>query len=473
MNGGRPTEEARSKRAARRGHRDDEVAYLAYHDGLTGLANRVALQDLLEETIERASRDGRPLALVYIDLDDFKLVNDSLGHEAGDELLIEVAARLRTVTRPGDVLARQGGDEFLLLISDPDGGAGSASGLAETVAQRCWFELRAALDRPFEIGDAVFQIDASLGVSVFPDDAGDSQTLLRHADAAMYGAKRAGGGFAVYEAQRRDPLARLSLAARMRRALAAEEFELHYQPVCDLGESLPVRGVESLVRWRDPERGLVPPLEFIPEAERMGVIEALGDWVLQEATQQARAWREQGLAPMVSVNVSPRELRRPGFAENFITVIEARGLEPAGFIVELTESSWVLETTRIMPVLEALSEAGVRLALDDFGAGYSSLARLRALPADIIKIDRAFLEGIPEDPQARAIVSAILALADACGRDVVAEGVETEGQLRFLAECGCRIAQGYQICPPGPAADVTPMIRARLLDHRRLGPPAR
>ena len=437
---------------------------LAYHDALTGLPNRAALLERLEAAVEAAAADAGSVALLYIDLDDFKLVNDSLGHAAGDEVLRQVTTRLRSVIRSTDVLARQGGDEFMILVPRLEADAGSAVDVADAM----WKQVRSALDDPFTFGEAVFQVDASVGVSVFPEDAADAEGLQMHADAAMYSAKDSGGGCAVYEPRSDDPLARLSLAARMRRALANDEFEMHYQPIYELGDAPRMRGVEALIRWRDPQRGMIPPLDFIPVAEHTGVIDAIGDWVLGEVTRQARLWLDEGLAPNFGVNVSPRQLRRSGFAKRFASAIEARGLDPRRFVVELTESTSMLDADRSAPALHALRAAGLRLALDDFGAGYSSLARLRVLPVDVIKIDRAFLAGIPEDPQACAIVAAILGLADACGCDVVAEGIETPEHLAFLTGKGCRLGQGFHLGRPVPADEITLALREHLMENRRV-----
>jgi diguanylate cyclase (GGDEF)-like protein len=441
-----------------------DVAYLAFHDPLTGLPNRARVRDHLEAALLECERNGHAVALLYVDLDDFKLVNDSLGHAAGDELLREVAARLGAVARDGDLLSRQGGDEFLMLLSglERDSAAATATAVAEEVGN--------AFGRSFSIGEAVFEIGASVGISVYPADAAGANELHMHADAAMYQAKEAGAGHAFYEPSDTDPLARLSLAARMRRALAADEFELHYQPIYELagGSDPKIRGVEALIRWRDPQRGLVPPDQFIPVAERTGVIDAIGDWVIGAVARQAREWQDEGLLPNFGVNVSPRQLRRPRFHEGFVAKLVALDLDPSRFVVELTESTWMLEAHRATPVLEALSDAGVRLALDDFGAGYSSLGRLRRLSVAVIKIDRSFMNGLPDDDQACAIVAAILQLADTVGCDVVAEGVETAEQLAFLSLHGCRLAQGFHLARPMPAEHVTPLLRDGLLTRRRI-----
>jgi predicted signal transduction protein with EAL and GGDEF domain len=403
------------------------LAHLAYHDPLTGLPNRTQLAERLSTALPRTAPGGGSVALLSIDLDDFKLVNDGLGHAAGDELLRQVAARLSSVRRPGDVLARQGGDEFILLV-----------------------ELAAE-------GDAA---------ALHPGDAEDAETLHRHADSAMYRAKESGGGFAAYLSGAADPLERLSMAAALRRGLSEQAFSVHYQPVYRLADR-GMMGVEALVRWNDPVRGPVSPAEFIPVAEKTGVIHALGDWVLAEVCRQAVAWQAEGLGPNIGINVSPRQLQRPAFAEEFASSVLGAGLDPGQIVVELTETAWMVEAARTLRALDRLAEVGFVVALDDFGAGYSSLARLRRLPVGIIKIDRAFLVDLPGDPQAVAIVEAILALAGACGCDVVCEGVETEPQIAFLRERGCRLAQGFALARPESAESATARLRRELVAGRR------
>jgi diguanylate cyclase (GGDEF)-like protein len=446
---------------------EPEVAFLAYHDALTGLPNRALLAERLEPAMIAAQAAGQALALLYIDLNDFKPVNDALGHAAGDALLCEVAERLRWAIRRDDLLVRQGGDEFLILLAplgvEPGGDLHAA---ARAAATACADRVAGALQSPVVVGDAELQVTVSVGASVFPFDAGDAEALHKHADAAMYSAKSSGGGCAIYERGIADPLARLSLAARLRRALEREEFELHYQPIWRVRERV-VMGVEALLRWRDPERGLVSPGDFIAVAEQTGVIDALGDWAPGELCRQAVSWSAEGLTPNFGLNVSPRQLRRPGFAERVRRTLDEHGHDPRRFVLEVTESAWTVEAARTLPVIAELRASGLVLALDDFGAGYSSLTRLRDLPVVVIKIDRAFMRGIPDDPQAVAMVTAILRLAGACGCDVVAEGVEHEAQLRFLAERDCRLAQGFHLGHPLPADEITPLLHRRLLPERR------
>ena len=438
---------------------ETRLAYLAYHDPLTGLPNRALLAERLEAALARAGDDGS-VVLLSIDLDDFKLVNDGLGHAAGDQLLHQLADRLDRVRRPSDVLARQGGDEFVLLVEldgDADGPAVVAS-IARRIAEQ--------LEVPFTVAGAELRIGASVGAAMYPDQAGDGESLHRHADSAMYQAKETGSGFATYRPGHTDPLARLAMASSLRRGLQDGALFLHYQPIYRLPERELV-GVEALARWRDGDRGLVAPDEFIPVAEKTGVINALGDWVLNEVCEQSRRWEALGLLPNIGINVSPRQLQQSRFAEEFAQTVARYELDPSRIVIELTESAWTLESDRTLPVLEHLTEAGFALALDDFGAGYSSLSRLRRLPVKVIKIDRSFMDDFPANPQAAAIVAATLALANACGCDVVTEGVETEAQLRFLSERGCRLVQGFGLGRPQSATAITELLQAELIAGRR------
>jgi len=431
---------------------EEQIAYLAYHDSLTGLPNRALLQEHLELALARARRQGGAVALLYLDLDGFKLVNDSLGHPAGDELLCHVTMRLSERRRGMDLLARQGGDEFLLLLADVD--RAEAEGTARRVAD----SLLRALAKPFIISGAEFHIGASIGISLYPRDAADADELLRHADASMYEAKAAGrNGVTVYSGDPHEPLERLSMTSRLRKALARDEFVLHWQPIVDPRDGA-LRKIEALVRWQDPFRGLVLPDEFVPFAEETGLIDRIGDWVLSEVRRQVVAWEAAGLAvPRVTLNVSPRQLRRPDFGPRLLRAIAGDGVAEQ-LTVEITESAAMADPLRTDPVLRELSAAGVEIAVDDFGAGYSSLSRLRTMPVQVLKIDRTFLQGVPGDPEATAIVTAIIELALALGMEAVAEGVENEEQRAFLVERGCPLAQGYLLGRPLPSAEVEHLL---------------
>ncbi|MGB2710991.1 MAG: EAL domain-containing protein, partial [Conexibacter sp.] len=431
----------------------EQIAFLAYHDSLTKLPNRALLDEHLALGLARARRAGSAVALLYVDLDDFKAVNDSLGHAAGDELLRRIAVRLRGVVRTTDLLARQGGDEFLILLTDLDRDPRLS---AEAVAK----QVEAALLEPFSIADAEFEIGSSIGISIYPHDAADADTLLRHADAAMYEVKQAGrGGIASYGGDSRHTLARLSLTSKLRRALQRDDFVVHYQPLV-----IPATGelaaFEALVRWQDAERGMVGPNEFIPLAEDAGLIEAIGGWVLHAVCAQVRAWADAGLDAHVHVNVSPRQLRRPDFPTTVREALEGQRLSPSALTLEITESAAMIDAERANPVVRALHAAGVRLAIDDFGSGHSSLARLRDVPVEMLKIDQSFLRGVPDDPQAAAMTTAIIELGAALGMLTVAEGVTSEAQRRFLVERGCPLAQGFHFSKPLPAEDATARLKA-------------
>ena len=431
---------------------EQQIAYLAYHDSLTGLPNRALLAEHLELAMARARRTASAVALLYLDLDDFKLVNDSLGHASGDELLCQIALRLQDRRRETDLLARQGGDEFLLLLSDVSGDPVS---IARTAAEG----VLEALGRPFSIAGTDFHVGASIGIGVFPRDANDAEELLRHADAAMYQAKARGRNtVAVYSGESHQSRERLSLSTRLRRAIERDELVLHFQPIVDPRDGV-LRKTEALVRWDDPKRGLVSPAEFIPFAEESGLIDEVGEWVLEALCRQRVAWQAIGLDPEVTFNVSPRELRRTVFAEHLRSRMRAHRLDPSRVTVEVTESAAMGDFGVTEPVLRDIAAAGFKVAIDDFGAGYSSLSRLRDLPVDLLKIDRSFLRDVPDRPEATAVVTAILELAGALGMETVAEGVETPEQRNFLIERGCTFAQGFLLARPAPARDLEPLLR--------------
>jgi diguanylate cyclase (GGDEF)-like protein/PAS domain S-box-containing protein len=420
---------------------EERIAHLAFHDALTGLPNRAMLEQHLARGLERAARRKGAVGLLYVDLDEFKMVNDSLGHLAGDFLLRQVGERLSALTRGEDLLARPGGDEFLLLVDDLGGDPAAA---AEAIAER----IHAALRPPFPIEGTELRIGASVGVSLFPDDATDADGLLRHADAALYAGKAAGRGRSVSYAQLAGPDAdRLTLTTRLRRAVAHEEFVLHWQPIVDLTDGR-VAGAEGLVRWQDPDRGLLPPGEFIEAAEGLGLIGAIGEWVLREACRQAAAWEHR--LP-VSINLSPRQVREPGLAARMVERLREAGLDTSLFTLELTESAAAEEGTS---ALTDLANVGFTIAIDDFGTGYSSLARLSALPVRELKIDRSFVAALGSDRRAEAVVRAIVDLARSLGLEAVAEGIETAEQLRTLRALGCRRGQGYLLGRPVAAADL-------------------
>jgi diguanylate cyclase (GGDEF)-like protein/PAS domain S-box-containing protein len=440
---------------------EERLAFLAYHDDLTGLPNKAMFDDLLNRALARARRSNHGVAVLALDIDNFKLVNDSLGHGAGDRLIAEVGGRLDAATRETDLVARQGGDEFLLLIADiePDReGRDATERVAETVVQR----VRSSLEHPFEIDGTELYATVSIGVSVFPQDAADAGSLLRTADAAMFRAKRGGpGAFALHRAEGSDALTRLSLSTKLRKAVEQKVWTLHYQPLVNLitGDMV---GVEALIRWPDPQGGLVPPGEFIPLAEEMGLIGSIGDWVVEEVCRQDAAWREDGLELEIGFNLSPRELWQVDPVERIAGHLEAAGMDPGRVTVEVTESAAMLDPDRIIEILCRFRDRGLRLAIDDFGTGYSSLARLRYMPVDVLKIDRTFIREVHHDPQSASMVSAIIALASNLGMLPLAEGIETEQEWRFLADRGCEYGQGFYFSKALPPDEILAL-------HRRQG----
>jgi diguanylate cyclase (GGDEF)-like protein/PAS domain S-box-containing protein len=440
---------------------EEQVAFMAYHDTLTGLPNRRMFEEVLDLALARARRRGHSVAVIYMDLDNFKLVNDSLGHAAGDELLRDLANRLRHAVREADVVARQGGDEFLVLLSDLDRSAGQQpADVAEGVSCR----IQEALKQPFVLYGTEFYTSASIGTSLFPDTATDARTLLQQADSAMYRSKRSSpGGSVRFTKDTADRVDRLAMATRLRKAVEGAEWELHYQPLVELGTGRLV-GVEALVRWRRSASELVAPNDFIPLAEELGFMQEIGDWVLAEICRQYGKWREQGFETTVSYNMSPRELWQPEAAERIFTRLDEAGIEPNRLVVEITESTAMTDPERTLRVLSRMHEGGLRLAIDDFGTGYSSLSRLKHLPVDVLKIDRPFIRDLPEDAESANVVRAVIALAGGLGLQTLAEGIETEGQLRFLVEHGCLLGQGFHLCPPLPGDDVaTRFLASRLV----------
>ena len=442
---------------------EEQVAFLAYHDSLTGLPNKAMFDELLELSLARARRHDLGVAVLYVDVDNFKLVNDSLGHEAGDALIVQLAERLEEATRETDLVARQGGDEFLLLLADMERTSPVSDGdgaliVAESVANR----VQQALVEPFDVDGTELYVTASIGISVFPIDAQDGTTLMKNADTAMFRSKKAGpGGYVMHEADDADALTKLSLSTRLRKAVEQKAWMLHYQPLIDL-RSGSMFGVEALIRWPEPNGGLVPPGEFIPLAEEMGLIEAIGDWVVEEISRQQEAWREEGLDVEIGFNLSPRQMWQDDLVERIVSTVTAAGMDPRKLTVEITESTAMTDPERTLDILNGLHDRGVKLAIDDFGTGYSSLARLRHMPVDVLKIDRMFVREVHTDPQSASMVSAIIALALNLGMDALAEGIETEEEWRFLAERGCPYGQGYFFSRPVAAAEILAM-------HRRAG----
>ncbi|MET0613800.1 MAG: EAL domain-containing protein [Thermoleophilaceae bacterium] len=449
---------------------EQELSHRANHDALTGLPNRDQFRAALDEAIARARTHGRAVGAMYVDLDDFKVVNDGFGHDVGDELLVAVADRLRGATRASDLVGRDGGDEFLVLLPDLPASVEGATRAAEEAARR----VREVLVEPVASASAELSIRASVGVSLFPFDAGDTQTLLKHADAAMYDAKAAGrDACRFYEPDARDSKERLEVAARLRQAITNGGLSLHYQPIVELATGRMI-AVEALARWTDEERGAIGPDEFIPLAEQTGFIRPLSEWAIREASRQAAEWRAQGHDLHVSINIPPDVCRQIG-AGAIVELIEEAGCDPARIALEMTESDAMVPRPGLKDEMAALATHGIQLAIDDFGTGHSSLARLGEFPVRVLKIDRSFVRGLPEGRGPRTLVNAIMYLAEGFGLTVVAEGVETEAQRDYLLERGCRYAQGYLYSPAVPAAEVrlsTPAGRTSPVDGGRSWHPA-
>ncbi|MFN3985877.1 MAG: EAL domain-containing protein [Rhodocyclaceae bacterium] len=418
-----------------------DIQHLAHHDALTGLANRFSLYARLEQAIADARRNGQALAVLFLDLDRFKNINDSLGHHIGDALLVQVAQRLRASVREADVVARLGGDEFVVVLHGVDG-ANDAAHVAEKLLE--------TLSRAYPLEGTELHVTPSIGISLFPDDSGDATGLMRHADAAMYHAKsrgRANFQFFTEELNHRAT-ERLSLESALRGAVARGELELWYQPQIGAADGR-VIGVEALIRWRHPDKGLIGPATFIPIAEETGLIVDIGTWVVCKACRQAMEWEARGIGPLgMSVNLSARQMRDVELVDIVEAVLQATGLPPGRLELEITESSVMEHPEVAIELLRALKRLGVRLAIDDFGTGHSSLSYLKLFPLDRLKIDKSFVSDIEEDANDAAIVAAAVSLAHNLGLSVIAEGVETATQVERLCALGCDELQGYHFSHP-------------------------
>ncbi|MCX7291146.1 EAL domain-containing protein, partial [Janthinobacterium sp.] len=434
----------------------EKLDHMAHHDPLTALPNRLLFHDRLQHALLRAARDQEQLAVLFIDLDRFKNVNDTLGHHVGDELLQKVAGQLAARLREGDTLARLGGDEFIVLLERVDGEYG-----ATQVAEK----LMTMFDQPFTVADHELFVTCSVGISLFPDDALDLNMLIRNADVAMYQAKARGrNGYRFYApSMTGEGVERLRLETFLRRSLEKNEMFLNYQPQVEIDTGRLV-GVEALVRWNHPELGLVPPARFIPLAEDSGFINQLGKWVLDEACRQMMRWQAQGLrVPKMAVNLSVKQFERGSIAGMVADILKETGLEPQRLQLEVTESV-IMNTGDALGFINDLHAIGVGLAIDDFGTGYSSLAYLKQLPVQTLKIDRSFIKDISTDVNDEAIAIAIIQLGKSMQLSVIAEGVETEEQAAFLLRHGCKLAQGYFYSRPVLAQDML----ERWIDHSPL-----
>jgi diguanylate cyclase (GGDEF)-like protein/PAS domain S-box-containing protein len=452
---------------------EEQLSHQAFHDPLTDLPNRALFTDRLGHALARADRHPESVAILFLDLDNFKVINDSLGHKAGDELLVATAERLRHCLRPGDTVARLSGDEFTVLLEDMVDRK-VAIRLAERIAER--------MVEPFSLRGRDAVTTTSIGIAFAASGADRPDDLLRKADIAMYRAKSNGkAGYMVFDpGMDAEVHRRLLMESDLRRAVEREEFVLHYQVKARLDTDLQrhiripagvapngaAREVEALVRWNHPSHGLVPPLEFIPLAEETGLIIPMGRWILEEACRQARTWREQSDQPhTVCVNLSARQFQHPKLVEEVGEVLRDVGLDPGGLVLEITESTLIEDIESATATLQQLRDLGVKLAVDDFGTGYSSLSYLKRFPVDFLKIDLSFVENLETDPADRVIVSAVINLAHALGMEVTAEGVETAGQLRQLTSMGCDVAQGFYFSKPLPSEAIPPLLSSPFADE--------
>jgi diguanylate cyclase (GGDEF)-like protein/PAS domain S-box-containing protein len=430
-----------------------KMSHLAQHDFLTELPNRVLFDDRLTQAIAMARRHQRQLAVLYLDCDNFKQINDSLGHGTGDLLLQSIAKRLVAATRNSDTVSRHGGDEFVILLSEVE--------TAED-ARFCARKIIKALAMPHRIGQHDLHVTASIGTAVYPTDGRNSESLIRCADVALYEAKQGGGN--THRPYRRRMKAhnaqRQSAEGGLLRALEKEQFRLHYQPWVNLATGT-VKGAEALIRWNHPDRGVVAPAEFVPMAEESGLIVPIGRWVLREACRQARAWRAAGLgAVRIAVNVSAVEFRSASFLENVTDLLAEYALEAGALELELTETVLMQDTETASGSLRALTDIGIRLTLDDFGTGYSSLSYLKRFPISTLKIDRSFVKEVSSDADSKTLVATIIAMGKSLGKTVIAEGIETEDQLDVLRDLSCDEGQGYHFSRPLPANDFATYLTA-------------
>ncbi len=428
------------------------LEHLAHHDVLTGLPNRALFTDRAEEAMRRARRKRLPLAVLFVGLDRFKTVNDSLGLNAGDRVLGTVAGRFVEALRESDTVARLGGDEFAVLIEEIESPRSAA-----LVAQK----LLESLAAPMNESEIELRISASIGISLYPNDGVTPDALLQSADAAMFEAKQSRNNYQFFASDMNSSaLDSLLLSSSMRHALERNEFLLHYQPLIDMHADR-VAGFEALVRWKHPQRGLVPPMEFIPLAEETGLITPLGEWVIRAACAQAKDWLDAGHDDIrIAVNLSAKQFRNWHFVENVGEMLGEAGLAPDRLLLEITESMMMPHPDETRDILERFSDMHIAIAIDDFGTGYSSLAYLREFPIDYLKIDRSFIMGLPEDESAGTIAKTIIAMAKNLNLKVIAEGIETRPQLEFLRAAGCDEAQGYYFSKPVPSEAAAELLKS-------------
>ncbi|MHB1075213.1 putative bifunctional diguanylate cyclase/phosphodiesterase [Thiobacillus sp.] len=430
----------------------ERVEYLAYHDGLTGLPNRSLFSKLLGQSIHQAHRHNRQLAVLFLDLDHFKHINDTLGHEAGDQLLQEVANRLKACLRDSDTVARLGGDEFVVLLPELDEGK-----YVSAVAQK----ILSAVARPFILVGEEFRVTASIGISTYPQDGLDEQTLTKNADIAMYQAKEEGKNNFQFYSEKLNALSleRLTLESSLRHALEYHEFQLHYQVKQDI-HSGRITGMEALLRWQHPDLGTVAPMQFIPVAEETGLIVPIGRWVLSTACMQNVAWQKQGLPHLsMAVNLTPRQFYDGNLLADLTAILAASGMDAHLLELEITESLLMRDVEKTMRILTGLKDMGIRIAIDDFGIGYFSLSTLKQFPLDTIKIDRSFIRDIANVAEDKDITEAIIAAGRALSLTVVAQGVETKEQAEYLLQNACDEFQGFYLNKPVPADQIAELLR--------------
>jgi diguanylate cyclase (GGDEF)-like protein/PAS domain S-box-containing protein len=435
------------------------AAYRAYHDELTGLPNRPMFEEFMEQVLLRAGRHNLAVATLVLNLDDFQLVNSSLGHDGGDQLLQQVALRLRSAAREANLLARQEGDEFLLLLAGHErGNGGSLRSSADTallVAEAEASRIQEALQEPFMLSDNEFYVTASIGISIFQLDADDGPSMLEHAHSAMRKSKKTGpGGYVLFSKEADDPVRGLSFTTRLRKAVERKDWVLHYHPIVDL-ETRDTVGVEALLRWRDSNGDLVPPGEFIEAAEDMGLIEAVGDWVVEEICRQSRVWRDEGLELDISINLSPRQLWQPNLVERVMSTLRSSMVDPETIVMEITEAASMADPERTIRVLQQFRDAGLKVAIDDFGKSSSSIKRLTDLPVDILKVDQSFVRKLPGDQDAATMARAIIQLGHSLGMVPLAEGIDSEDQREFLVSESCPLGQGYLFAKPMSAEAIS------------------
>ena len=442
---------------------EERIHFLANHDALTSLPNREMFNDVLNLAIQNARRYNRNFAVLFIDLDRFKNINDTLGHEAGDRLLQEMGARLTQTVRTSDVVARLGGDEFVVLVQEV-----SEAKQVETVARKVLF----TLVKPMVIQGQECRVTASIGICMFPAEAQDEHALMKNADIAMYRAKDEGKNTYQFYSEEMNlhSFGRMALETSLRRGLERNEFFLHYQAKLDLRQGR-ITGVEALVRWQHPDLGMIPPAQFIPLAEETGLIVSLGNWVLNTACMQNVAWQREGLPPLrMAVNLSARQFDDENLVIDIAEALNKSGMRADLLELELTESMVMQHAERAGKVLAAIKQLGVRVAIDDFGVGYSSLANLKRFPIDTLKVDRSFIRDIPQDTEDRAITEAIIAMGRSLNLTVVAEGVETLEQETFLRDHGCDETQGFYFSRPIASDEFADLLRRNIASRPPLEP---